>query len=79
MRLLLLFLPFMAVAACTPKAASTDAASGASSGDKGLTYNPADTTWAEKIQKSDDEWRKLLTDEEFEITRRQGTERPQNG
>ena len=31
---------------------------------------------AEKIVKSDEEWRKLLTPEQFKVTRKKGTERP---
>lgn len=34
---------------------------------------------AEKIRRSDDEWRKLLTREQFEVTRRKGTERAYTG
>ncbi len=30
----------------------------------------------EKIQKTDEEWRKLLTQEQYEVTRRKGTEAP---
>ncbi len=33
----------------------------------------------EKIQKPEDEWRKRLTPEQYEVTRRQGTERPFTG
>jgi peptide-methionine (R)-S-oxide reductase len=29
----------------------------------------------EKVKKSDDEWKKLLTPEQFQVTRKQGTER----
>ena len=32
-----------------------------------------------RIEKSDAEWQKLLTDEQFQVTRRQGTERPYSG
>jgi peptide-methionine (R)-S-oxide reductase len=34
---------------------------------------------AEKIEKSDDEWRKLLSPEQFEILRKKGTERAFTG
>jgi peptide-methionine (R)-S-oxide reductase len=34
---------------------------------------------AEKIVKSDEEWRKLLTPEQYEVTRRKGTERAFTG
>ncbi|TDY03684.1 peptide-methionine (R)-S-oxide reductase MsrB [Thiohalophilus thiocyanatoxydans] len=33
----------------------------------------------DKIKKSDEEWRELLTEEQFQITRRHGTERPFSG
>lgn len=33
----------------------------------------------EKITKSDDDWRKQLTHDQFEVTRRKGTERPFTG
>ncbi len=35
-----------------------------------------DTTWTEKIQKSKEEWKKILTPQQYHITREQGTERP---
>jgi peptide-methionine (R)-S-oxide reductase len=34
---------------------------------------------SEKIQKSDSEWRKKLTDEQYEVTRKKGTEPPFTG
>jgi peptide-methionine (R)-S-oxide reductase len=32
-----------------------------------------------KVERTDDEWRKLLTKEQYEVTRRKGTERPFTG
>ena len=37
---------------------------------------PIDTTWTNVIHKSNDEWKKILTAEQYHITREQGTERP---
>ncbi|MEO6719875.1 MAG: bifunctional methionine sulfoxide reductase B/A protein [Ferruginibacter sp.] len=35
-----------------------------------------DTTWTTKVEKTNAEWKKILTSEQFNITREQGTERP---
>ncbi len=35
-----------------------------------------DTTWTERVVKSKEEWKKILTSEQFYITREQGTEKP---
>jgi peptide-methionine (R)-S-oxide reductase len=32
-----------------------------------------------KVERSDEEWRRMLTKEEYEVTRRKGTERPFTG
>jgi peptide methionine sulfoxide reductase msrA/msrB len=36
----------------------------------------ADTNWTDKVTKTNDEWRKLPTPEQYHITREQGTEAP---
>ncbi|MBK8721238.1 MAG: peptide-methionine (R)-S-oxide reductase [Saprospiraceae bacterium] len=35
-----------------------------------------DTTWSSKIVKTNEEWKKILSDKQYFITRQQGTERP---
>jgi peptide methionine sulfoxide reductase msrA/msrB len=35
-----------------------------------------DTSWTEKVVKTNDEWKKILTKEQYYIAREQGTERP---
>ena len=35
-----------------------------------------DTSWTEKVVKTDAEWKKILTSEQYYIAREQGTERP---
>jgi methionine-R-sulfoxide reductase len=81
--IILALLPLIIVAACGPKATSTESATaetavqdGGNGPRKGLVFNVADTTWTEKVQKSEAEWKKILTPDQFEITRHQGTERP---
>ncbi len=41
--------------------------------------HPEESTFVPKINKTDEEWRELLSPEQFEITRRAGTERPYTG
>jgi methionine-R-sulfoxide reductase len=37
---------------------------------------PGDTTWTTPVHKSKEEWKKILTPEQYHITREEGTERP---
>jgi peptide-methionine (R)-S-oxide reductase len=47
--------------------------------DKKLVPTRKETRMPEKLVKSDEEWRKLLTEEQFQVTRRKGTERAFSG
>ncbi|MEP7111047.1 MAG: bifunctional methionine sulfoxide reductase B/A protein [Ferruginibacter sp.] len=50
---------------------------GSSSGETAVMDNLVpDTTWTTVVKKTKDEWKKILTPEQFNITREQGTERP---
>lgn len=40
------------------------------------THSPADTTWKTKVTKSNAEWKKTLTPDQYTIAREEGTERP---
>ena len=46
--------------------------------DKTTPQTPKPDKPTVKIEKSDEDWRKLLTDEEFRVARKAGTERPNN-
>jgi peptide methionine sulfoxide reductase msrA/msrB len=41
-----------------------------------MSVSNLDTTWTEKVIKTDAEWKKILTSEQYHIAREQGTERP---
>lgn len=65
--------------ACTPP---TNGQTGSKSGTKTVTIYSTATKKAtpmNRIQKTDDEWRKELSDEEFRIARKKGTERAFTG
>lgn len=38
--------------------------------------SPGDTVWTSKVIKSKEEWKKILSPEQYEITREEGTEKP---
>lgn len=82
MRLLVIILSLMVVGACSPKGTSPATSTAEQSmqspalAKRNLTFSPADTTWTEEVRKTDEEWQRILTEDEFQITRRQGTEKP---
>jgi peptide-methionine (R)-S-oxide reductase len=49
---------------------------------RGFHFDPVcekENVMSEKVEKTDEEWRQLLTREQYEVTRRKGTERPFTG
>jgi peptide-methionine (R)-S-oxide reductase len=49
---------------------------------RGFYFDPVcekENVMSEKVEKTDEEWRRLLTREQYEVTRRKGTERPFTG
>ena len=40
------------------------------------SLSPGDTTWKTKVTKTKEEWKKILTPDQYTITREEGTERP---
>lgn len=73
----------VAATACTGGAASTPATGGQKATQAAgiRLYSAAQKGYimSEKVSKSDAEWRKLLTPEQFHVTREQGTERAFTG
>jgi peptide methionine sulfoxide reductase msrA/msrB len=71
----LLILVIGAVTACTQPGKQAVSVTGGKQSAKETALYP-DTTWTAKVEKSNEEWRKLLTPEQYHITREQGTEPP---
>ena len=79
-------LSFLVLAACDPAAHATDAAKKLD-GDKSPTTQKASMTIptfknverTDKVVKTDEEWKKLLTPEQYAVLRKKGTERPCSG
>lgn len=69
-----LMLAFIALVSCT---GGENAAVGAGNG-KIRVYSVAAKGYVmtDRVKKSDEEWKKLLTAEQFQVTRKKGTERP---
>jgi len=61
-------------------AGNSVAADGASCGSKAIpASSEKGSCMSEKIERTDEEWRKILTEEQYRILRRKGTERPFSG
>lgn len=78
---LLLIIVFCAFSSCSHQSKQINLNAPVSSMSKNSNaqitkLNPADTVWTEKELKTNEEWKKILTDEQYYITRQQGTEKP---
>jgi peptide-methionine (R)-S-oxide reductase len=71
--LAVLALAALAVSACQGVAADNRAENRAESRAQGAKVN-GNTSTTEKIQKTDEEWKKLLTPEQYKVLRKHGTE-----
>lgn len=77
MPVLLLFFLSQVVTACSQSRPQTEAAAGNAAGtERALTAGEPDSNWTTRVEKSNEEWKKILTPEQYHIMREQGTEAP---
>lgn len=73
---LLSIILFTNLTQCSDKKSENNASSLAVNLEESPETGYVDTSWTEKVIKSNAEWKKILTPEQYHITREQGTERP---
>ncbi|MFN8279263.1 MAG: bifunctional methionine sulfoxide reductase B/A protein [Saprospiraceae bacterium] len=76
---LMLFALFIAVVSCAQsprKPEPVQTVTEAAPAQPMEANNDIDTNWTQKVVRTNEEWRKILTPEQYYITREQGTERP---
>jgi peptide methionine sulfoxide reductase msrA/msrB len=74
-QIVLLMLLANVLISCAQPAKQTAAVNGKNKGSVANNLYP-DTSWTTRVEKTNEEWKKMLTPDQYHITREQGTERP---